>query len=282
MAFSSVDLHLHTTASDGMDSPEELVSKIKNSGIKIFSVTDQDTIASVNSVNRCLPGEVDFIPGIEFSCFSEVGECHILGYHCNIENGSLLGAIDQGIELRKQKLETSITYLKYHYDIHFTTEQLEFLRSLDTAQKPALFRVLRNNGVTDDILSSLESYIMGSEVVESRIPVTTAVRAIKASGGISVWAHPLGDNENSFLDEKSFDRQFQNLMALGVEGMECYYSKYSPDRENFLVSRAEAYRMLIGGGSEYRGDESEKIAPGVLCDNGDSIPAERLSLLKRL
>ncbi len=77
---SNIDLHMHSTASDGTDTPEELLEHIKEVGIRIFSLTDHDAIDGCAQLEAIIPEGITFVPGVEFSCITRAGKCHILGY----------------------------------------------------------------------------------------------------------------------------------------------------------------------------------------------------------
>ena len=118
-----IDLHLHTVASDGSDTPGELLTKAREAGLEVISITDHDTLAG-SALAVSLPHNgVKVITGIEFSCCTE-GEdgfdCHILGYGFDPDNETLLAAIRHGREMRLFKLGARLEYLKKHFAIEFT------------------------------------------------------------------------------------------------------------------------------------------------------------------
>lgn len=105
------DLHIHSTASDGTDSPEVLLENIKNAGIGIFALTDHDTITGVLEMQKIVPDDIVFIKGIEFSCKTEAGKCHILGYNYDENAPEFKKIIEEGIGKRRRKLESDVLCL---------------------------------------------------------------------------------------------------------------------------------------------------------------------------
>ena len=99
------DLHIHTAASDGSDSPAALAQRVREAGLELFSVTDHDTIAGALAMEALIPEGVGFIRGVEFSCISPGGKCHILGYGFDPDHPSFQAALNEGKALRQEKLD---------------------------------------------------------------------------------------------------------------------------------------------------------------------------------
>ena len=120
---SLVDLHMHSTASDGKDTPAMLLEKIKDLGIKTFALTGHDNIDGAKDMDRFVSSAKDdnvrFIRGIEFSCKTQVGKCHILGYGYDWHNEFFMSILAKGAALRSQKLEQRLNFLRDEYDIVF-------------------------------------------------------------------------------------------------------------------------------------------------------------------
>ena len=149
--YKGIDLHLHTTASDGSDSPRELIDKAKEKGLDVISITDHDTIAgSLEAISLPYNG-VKVITGIEFSCKTEGCdgfECHILGYGFDPEHPALLSAIDHGRQMRLYKLELRLVYLfgNDNLDIrylHFSSKHISF-NSIIIFITIIIFKILLN------------------------------------------------------------------------------------------------------------------------------------------
>lgn len=262
------DLHIHTTASDGSDSPAELVQKIRAAGLRLFSVTDHDTIDGVLEVEKLMGDGVRFIRGVEFSCVSPEGKCHILGYGYDPENRSFREALAEGRTLRMEKLERRIKMLEQNAGVVLTDRERQWLFSLKSPGKPHLGQILVERGLAADLSSAIRRYL-GSVPGRDRIDAETAVRAIEAAGGISVWAHPLGGEGERRLSPEKFDAQMEVLLRYGIRGMECWYSRYSMEEVRFLLRQAEKAGLIVTGGSDYHGINKKGISLGMLNAGGD-------------
>ena len=135
-----IDLHMHSLVSDGTDSPAELLAKVREAGIGIFSLTDHDAIKGCMAIIGLLQeGDPAFIPGAEFSCRDELGKYHILGYGYNVRTGAMPGFIESSHNLRMQKLEARLDYMESELGISFPVQAREELFSLDN---PSLIMVI--------------------------------------------------------------------------------------------------------------------------------------------
>ena len=257
------DLHIHTAASDGSDSPAELAQKVREAGLELFSVTDHDTVDGALAMETLLPEGVGYIRGVEFSCISSGGKCHILGYGFDPTHPRFLAALDEGTRLRREKLERRIVHLREKLGIVLTEEELRWLRSLKSPGKPHLAGLLVERGLAPDLGSAIRRFLSGVPG-RDRIESRTAIDAIRAAGGIAVWAHPLGGEGEKRLTEIQFEQQLAVLLAAGVQGLECHYSRYSPAESELLLGYARACRLIVTGGSDYHGVNKKGIALGQL------------------
>lgn len=274
---SKFDYHMHSIYSDGSDTLEELLEKLKASGIQSFALTDHDTIEGCKRLLELVPEDMDFITGIEFSCYSNAGKCHILGYGCDPENQILQDAINEGYRKRKNKLETRLCYLKDVHGICFTEQEVEELHKLHSVGKPHLARLIVEAGLAEDINEAIYRFINGCKIENDRIYAGTAIQAILASGGIPVWAHPLGGEGEKHLKEDDFLERLEVLMELGIQGMECYYSRYSFGEIDALKIHAEKNHLLISGGSDYHG-KNKDISLGMLNESDTQVSRDEITL----
>ena len=264
---SAIDLHIHTTASDGSDSPMEVLRKISDAGIQTFSITDHDTIDGVLSLQGQIPEGMTFLPGVEFSCVTPAGKCHILGYGYDPDHPALLAALAEGRQLRLQKLERRLEKLRAEFGIFLTEQELAWLRSLNSPGKPHLGTVLLERGLGPDLDAVIETYLTdvpGRDRIEAKV----AVAAIEAAGGMSVWAHPMGGENEKPLTREEFEAQLETLLGYGIRGMECWYSRYDMETVRFLQARAEELGLTVTGGSDYHGTKKKDLPLGRL-NTGD-------------
>ena len=259
---SLIDLHIHTTASDGSDSPAELARKV--AGLRIFSVTDHDTIDGALQMENLVPPGTVYIRGVEFSCVSPAGKCHILGYGYDPRHPALLAALEEGRTLRLEKLQRRLEALRAHFGIILTDDELSRLYSLNSPGKPHLGKILLDRGLAETLDGAIQTYLKIRVPGRDRIDAGRAIAAIEKAGGRSVWAHPLGGEGEKRLTPEKFEDQLQTLLAAGLKGMECHYSRYSREEIQFLRDRAAAHGLTVTGGSDYHGINKRDLELGML------------------
>ena len=279
---NTIDLHMHTTASDGSDAPRQLLEELQKSGITTFSVTDHDTISGALSMEALVPAGMRYIRGIEFSCITAAGKCHILGYGYDPADPVFRATLAEGRELRLQNLDKRIAFAEDTLGFRLTEEEFTWLHSLESPGKPHLAQILIDRGFANEIQDAIHKYINPCKISRERIDAVTAVKAILHAGGIPVWAHPLGGEGEKRLTVERFQAQLATLLSYGLRGLECYYSRYSPEEEDFLTGTARAEGLLISGGSDYHGTVKPDLPLGLLRDDGAEISPDRLTLLHAL
>ena len=263
---SKADLHIHTTASDGADSPRVLAEKIAAAGLELFSVTDHDTIAGALEMEKIVPEGVRYIRGVEFSCVSPAGKCHILGYGFDPDHPAFRGALEEGRRLRLEKLDRRLEQLRRDHGIELTVAERTWLMSLGSPGKPHLGQIIRNRGLAPDLDGAIRNFIRDVPG-RDRIEASMAIEAITAAGGFPVWAHPLGGEGEKRLTEEKFEGLLQTLLGYGLRGLECRYSRYGRNESEFLLDHAARRGLVPTGGSDYHGSNKKDIQLGQLGYN---------------
>ena len=276
-----IDLHIHSTASDGTDSPEEIVEKIaQHSGIRIFALTDHDTIAGIEKVSPILSDTILFINGVEFSCkIAARTKCHILAYSFDASNKAFQQILRKGNELRKVQLDIRLEYLSKKYNIIFSESDKVAICQSTIVGKPHVVNFVSDNFGLDKekIYKDLRRCYVG----DARQDPSVVIRAVKESGGIAVWAHPLGGEWEPLLSSDEFKSRLSELCRLGIQGLECFYSRYTNEQEHFLAQSARENNLLISGGSDYHGT-NKTIALGELGRESPDIKLRQLTILKKI
>ncbi len=276
------DLHLHSNCSDGSDTVKELTENIIKSGVKIFALTDHDTVEGCEEMAILIPNSVKFIPSVELTCKAGSIKCHILGYNCDYKNPILLDLIKKGKELRRKKLETRIQYLKDTWNIILTQEELDWLYARKSVVKTHIANVLVKRGLAPDNLSAMKKYLDSCKAGDTRFTSEEAINAIVAAGGIPVWAHPLGGEGEEHLQKEEFLPQLNEMIGYGIKGLECYYSRYSLEEADFLVKCANEHNLYITGGSDYHGSNKGNINIGKLNTENKEIDSSLLNILNEI
>ena len=278
---SYVDLHMHSKASDGTDLIPGLLLKIQETGIKTFALTDHDTIKGVLEMQDIVPTGITFIRGVELSCKTDVAKCHILGYNYDIENKEFQAFVEEAHDVRKDKFERRIRYLKEAFGIEFTEEEMAELKKDNSPGKPQLAAMLLKKLKPDHpeltVDDVFKTYL--KNLPSGRVDGIRAVKAIIAAGGVAVWAHPLGGVREKRLDAEKFSKQLRVLIDAGIRGLECYYSEYTMDEVEKLCSAAKEHGLLISGGSDYHGTGKPHLHLGMLNKEDKIIEEEKLTVL---
>lgn len=271
------DLHIHSNNSDGSDNTNELLNNLQKSGVEIFALTDHDTVEGCREMEKLSP-DITFIKGVELTCLCDDIKCHILGYGIDINNPDLLGLIEKGKQLRRQKLETRIKYLKDIFSIELTQDEKDWLYSRKSVVKTHLANILVNRGLAYDNVSAMKKYLDGIKTGNTRFDGQEAIETIKKAGGIVVWAHPIGGEGEKHLTLKEFLPRLEKMKSFGIQGLECYYSRYNFDEIDFLVKCADDNNLYITGGSDYHG--TNKNIPILRLNTAETpIDSSKLTLL---
>ena len=262
------DLPIHTTASDGSDAPRALAGKI--AGLALFSVPDHDTIEGALEMAALVPDGVKYLMGVEFSCISSAGKCHILGYGFDPHCPQFRSALEEGRQLRLQKLQRRLDRLKTEFGIELPEAELLGLQNQNSPGKPHLGRILVDRGLASNLDEAIGCYLKKDPPGRDRIEAKTAVDAILAAGGFPVWAHPLGGEGEKRLSEEKFEALFAHLLRCGIRGLECRYSRYGREEREFLLDRASSTALVPTGGSDYHGINKPDLKIGCLGrDDGE-------------
>lgn len=270
------DLHLHSNNSDGSDTVFELWQKIRDKKIEIFALTDHDTVAGISDMKSLVTSDIKFIPAIELTSKARDIKCHILGYNIDEKNPELLELIAKGKLLRKQKLDTRIKYLKEVWNIELTEEELNWLNNRKSVVKTHLANVLVKRGLADDNIEAMKKYLDGCKTGNTRFDGEEAIRIIKLAGGIPVWAHPLGGEGEEHLTKEEFLQKLATMLDCGIQGLECYYSRYTKSEIEFLKECANKNGLMITGGSDYHGS-NKTVLLGQLNVNNSPVDSKELN-----
>lgn len=277
-----IDLHIHSTASDGTDTPEMIVEKIcAEDGVKIFSITDHENFKGVEKVLPIIPRDVFFINGAEISCKTAPSiKCHILTYFFDTAHEEMQKISRMGKELQKKKFDIRLKYLCELYNINVTAEEIVANFADESFGKPQLVNFIAQKYGFEKrkIYHDVKKCHVGS----MRLDVAEVVKAVTAAGGIAVWAHPLGGEGERRLLPEAFEERLAVLKNLGIHGLECYYSRYTPYETRFLVDAANKNNLLISGGSDYHGKNKKNIALGELGTEFPEVKINQLTILQEV
>ena len=278
-----IDLHMHSTVSDGTDRPAELLKKVREAGIGVFSLTDHDAIDGCMEIMDLLQeGDPAFIPGAEFSCRDELGKYHILGYGYDGKTGAMPEFIEFSHNVRMRKLTARLEYLKSELGIEFPDEARDELYSLDNPGKPHVANLMVRYGFARDKEQAFNDVLNRLPVLVSYIRPEKAIEAILAGGGIPVLAHPsYGDGDQLFIGEE-MEQRVRRLMDFGLKGLEAFYSGFTPPLVTEILGYADRYDLYVTAGSDYHGANKMIVLGDTGLEENETRTARLESFLKEV
>lgn len=253
-----IDLHMHSTVSDGTDTPAELLSRVREAGIERFSVTDHDAISACEQIARLLqPGDPKFLYGVEFSCKDALGKYHVLGYRYDPSAPSIRSLTAFAHENRMRKLDARLERLRGEFGLFFSERDVRALHALSNPGKPHLARLMVLYGYAESIGRAFSDVLNRLHVPGDYIRPEDAIAGILGAGGIPVLAHPcFGDGDQRIFGQELEDRVVR-LIGFGIKGLEGFYSGFDRDRREQVLALAERHGLYVTAGSDYHGGNKQ-------------------------
>jgi len=274
----NIDLHTHTTKSDGTLTPVELIELASELGLSAVAITDHDTVAGVvEAVDASDKYNVEVIPGIEMSTGWNHTEIHMLGYCFNPNADSIVKAREWCINDRNNRNNTVAELMRADgFDVDVEVLKKRYPES--TLGRPHFAVRLMELGAADSVKDAFDRFLAPGKkyyVKRNYLSIEQVINTIHEAGGKAVIAHPF-----QYKFEDNVLREFiEYCKTFGLDGMECRYSLYDSNQTEYLESLAREYNLLITGGSDFHGDHKPHISLGTgtgsLC-----VPYECLEKLK--
>ena len=249
-----IDLHTHSTYSDGTDTPSELINKALAAGITIIGLTDHDSISGWQEATNSLRPGISLVPGAEISCQTTDGiSVHILGLLFDSSNGALMSTLEKTRENRHGRMEKIIARIN-EAGIDITmNDVLAQLSDGATLGRPHLADALVKKGV---VASRDEAFTQmlhnNSKYYVSHYSPTPedAIALIKGAGGVSVIAHPMASHRGRTISLETFG----SLIDSGLDGIEVDHRDHSPEEKKQLIALANGSNLVMTGASDYHGN----------------------------
>lgn len=252
--FGKIDLHMHSTVSDGSDTPSELLQHVREAGLCLFALTDHDAVKGVLEMRGLLVStDPHFIDGIEFSCRDDLGRYHILGYHYNPCAEPIRSLVDRTHRMRMEKATVRLDFLRQKFGFSFSDGEIRKLLNLDNPGKPHIANLMVKHGYAKNRQQAIREYIDSLRFKTEYIPPEEAIQSILAAGGIPVLAHPCFGDGYQLVVGNDMENRLKRLMDFGLMGVEAFYSGFSPEMRDEMLALAERFSLYVTAGSDYHG-----------------------------
>ena len=259
-----IDLHVHTTASDGEYPPRDVIKMAKENDVETIAIADHDTVEGLEeAIDEGKKIGVEVIPAIELNAKVEKGKMHILGFYMDYNNPEFMKAI---AALRKDREDRNAEFIAEFnkQNINITLDQVKKYAIGNIIAKPHFARALYDNGYINDIEEAYSNYFNVppmKNIKRQSITPKQAIEFIKNAGGIAVIAHPV----TLKLKDDELDAKIKELKEYGLDGIECYNNIHTKEDIAKLKEIANRNNMLITAGSDFHGPIT---TPGVIIGRG--------------
>lgn len=253
------DLHTHTTASDGQYTPAQLIGLAKERELQLVAITDHDTISGVSEAQRT--GDevcVQVVRGVELSA-KDYSNCHILGYGFR-DGDTELSRLCEKLRAGRDERNYKIADFLREKGVEIDLSEVEELGRGEVIARPHFAQVMVKHGYVANNREAFDRYLDTEEfrqrVKRFKADAKVCVEAIKSAGGKASLAHPY----QMSLPDDALETLVKQLKGWGLDAIECYYPKYTPEQQKFYLSLTKKYHLHQTGGSDFHG---ERVKPDV-------------------
>ena len=282
-----IDLHIHSTISDGLETPAELYARARREGITAIALCDHDTVAGVPLMQEVIRQEealtpdsppIRYLPSIELST-GDGGHAHLLGFGVNYQDEKLLNALEEMQEERAQRSKRMICLLKKQ-GIRFCTHvEEELIRP--GAGRAHIARALVEMGAVNTMQQAFDRYLARGKcayIARRYMSIADGVSLLASAGATVVLAHPCRLNP----DPQGLRALVMELMDAGLSGLEAYHPSASRQQAPLIDSMARSLGLLVTGGSDYHGDANCCVRMGRMPSGWQDPESDLQALLERI
>lgn len=248
------DLHIHTTASDGILEPADVVLWADKMDLATIAITDHDTTAGLDiAIAEGYKSGIEVISGIELGAYMGKYEIHILGYYIDYRQQWFQVRLESLKMWRNSRAQELITNLNHIYDIDLDIEYVNKIAGNAAISRPHIGRALVEMGLAEDLEDAFNRYIGNkcpAYVPRRTLSPKEGIELIKKNGGIPIIAHP------GLIEDKNVVEQ---VIDLGIEGMEVFHPSHTPHQEREFYKICQQKRLLITGGSDFHDRFTDNI-----------------------
>lgn len=264
----NIDLHIHSTASDGTFSPKQILQLAKELNLGAISITDHDTLAGSKEALRLgIPSPVKFLTGVEISTsppksfLCDSGSLHILGYAIDLDDPDLNQALKVLQESRENRNPHIIQRLR-QMGIDISLKEIHDAIGNGQIGRPHIAQVMVKKGFAESIQAAFDNYLGKGKpayVDKFRIDSDKAIAIIRGAKGVPVLAHP---GLISYDTDSALENLILTLKSVGLKGIEVFYPEHSPSQAAYYEKLARRYGLLMTGGSDFHGDLTPEVQLG--------------------
>ena len=270
------DLHTHTTASDGTFTPAEVVRAAKERGVTLLAVTDHDTVAGLAEAQRAAAeAGIAFVPGVELSAEGPPGKCHLLGLGIEPEHAGLretLARLSEDRRTRNARMAERLQALGVPVTLDEVTRVAPPGANVG---RPHFAQTLVARKIVPTVAAAFERFLgdqAPAYIPKAVLPPREAIALIHAAGGRAFIAHP---GLLRLAEQETHHTRFVALQAMGLDGIEAYYSKHTPAQTEQFLRLAQRLGLLVTGGSDFHGASKPDVALAIVAD-GQRLPLDKL------
>jgi len=269
---SWLDLHIHTTKSDGTFSPEQIIQLTARNNIRTIAITDHDTLAGLEEARfHASKADIRIIDGIEISAKCTDGILHVLGYGIDIHSHSLKKNLSDFQKIRKNRNLKIIEKLNQLGMEIREEEILKEAKSMRSLGRPHIASLLVRKGIVKNIKEAFEIYLgNGGQafVCKEVFTARESIEMIRNAGGKAVLAHP----STIKLKNESLRQFILQLKEAGLNGVEVYSSIHTREEINVYLEICKELNLLVSAGSDFHGSNKDGVKIGICNDGGKVEP----------
>ena len=258
-----LDLHTHSTTSDGSDPPERIPELAHAAGCHAVALTDHDRLDGLDAAERrAAELGVGFVRGCEISCEVPTGAMHLLIYFVDGDGGALGEELRHLQQARDERNERMLERLSSELGLPITAEEVEEEAGGKGMGRPHVAAVLMRKGVVGSIQEAFDVYLARGKpgyVEKERLSPRDAIRIARQSGSVPVLAHPLSLG----LEPHELEALVRELAGEGLAGIEAIYGRYEPADRAGLADLARRHGLVATGGSDHHGTYKPDLQIGI-------------------
>ncbi len=270
--FGRVDLHMHTTFSDGRYTPAQIVSLAQRSGLSAIAITDHDTIGAIASARSATSASLEIISGVEITSEYHGKELHLLGYFFDVANAALNQALDRLRSERIGRFHEMVARLR-GLGVPIADADVAALPTDTTLGRRHLAELIIQAKSASTMREAFQRWLgdnCRAAVPKTRLPIADAIACVRGAGGVASWAHPPYDSTRE---------QLADLQGLGLGAVEVEYPTIKQSRAKQLRQWSVELGLAISGGSDCHGPDEPHRAVGTSSIHRDEL--ERLRSFSR-